>query len=500
VFVTTVRVVSAHSVTVDGVAADWTIVGPTQGNLAHVGRNALAQGEHVWRDSPGDERTDFAAPDPRVDLRELRLTGDATRLYILARMADVDVTTGDGAPQLQVALDVDRVALSGQPFFAGVADTTTAPTSEWEYLIVTRFGSGGGVGVLDTGFQNVASGPAVISAIEDLIELSVPWSALGMAGPPTLPLRFTVATFRSNATDDTLDVGGSATSNALDAVTNYGDPGAALNTFSEVSDTVVDYAFEVSFDGAGEVFAPVLITQVLYDPLGAEPDGEWVEVQNVSQAPVPLAGFHVGDEESIDSSEGMRTFPSGPSLAPGAEAVVANAALSFLAAYGVPPHFEVNSTSAAVPDLLPYAAWASGLPALANTGDELLLLDAFGTVADVVTYGTGSWPGVTAHPVVAAGHSLRREAGDTNDNSVDFVDNAAPDPGGPPGRPRPDEDRRRHGRRPRRHGGVHRRGVERGPEPGQRGDGERLGTRGDHGRDLDLRRRGRRDLRGERVG
>ncbi len=69
--------------------------------------------------------------------------------------------------------------------------------------------------------------------------------------------------------------------------------------------------------------------------------------------------------------------------------------------------------------------------ALANTGDEVLLLDGNDTPVDVVTYENGSYPGVIPHPGVTRGHSIERDppAQDTDDCSVDFVDRASPTPG-----------------------------------------------------------------------
>ncbi|MBI3739546.1 MAG: hypothetical protein HY258_10915, partial [Chloroflexi bacterium] len=53
------------------------------------------------------------------------------------------------------------------------------------------------------------------------------------------------------------------------------------------------------------------------------------------------------------------------------------------------------------------------------------------SAVDVVTYGTGSYPGVVAHSTVATGHSLERSPAnhDTNNCSVDFVDRNPPTPG-----------------------------------------------------------------------
>ena len=69
--------------------------------------------------------------------------------------------------------------------------------------------------------------------------------------------------------------------------------------------------------------------------------------------------------------------------------------------------------------------------ALANGGDEVLLLDGADAVVDAVTYEAGSYPGVIPHPGVTVGHSIERSPAnqDTHDCRVDFVGLAAPTPG-----------------------------------------------------------------------
>ncbi|MBI2892114.1 MAG: hypothetical protein HYY06_01080, partial [Deltaproteobacteria bacterium] len=71
---------SARTITVDGSVSDWDeatseMDPPGQSNVGHVGRDPSEEGEWIWRDAAGDERTDFATPDGRVDLTELRITG-----------------------------------------------------------------------------------------------------------------------------------------------------------------------------------------------------------------------------------------------------------------------------------------------------------------------------------------------------------------------------------------------------------------------------------------
>jgi len=175
----------------------------------------------------------------------------------------------------------------------------------------------------------------------------------------------------------------------------------------------------------------LLITEVFYDTPGKDADEEWVEIYNPTAATVDLSVYKLGDEESPGGREGMYRFPAGASIAPGERVVVALKAVGFRALYGFNPDYEIVDTDPAVPDMIPYSAWASGRLALANTGDEVLLLDGNDVPVDVVTYERGSYPGVVPHPGVSTGHSIERDPPDrdTDDCSVDFVDRASPTPG-----------------------------------------------------------------------
>ncbi len=174
----------------------------------------------------------------------------------------------------------------------------------------------------------------------------------------------------------------------------------------------------------------LVISQVFYDTPGTDADEEWIEIYNLSAAVVDLGNYKIGDEETQGGTEGMFQFPAGASIAPGQKVVVAQKATGFYALYGYNPDFELADTDPTVPDMSKYAAWASGSVALGNGGDEVLLLDGSDTVVDTVVYEAGSYPGVTPHPGVSTGHSLRREpiTQDTDDCSVDFTDEATPTP------------------------------------------------------------------------
>jgi len=229
----TVPSAKAHTITVDGDPSDWTGVPPLALNYTR------SNFEWIWTDPQGDERTDFASPDNRVDLTEFRITADENYVYFMAEMRDIDLATGNGAPMVQVSVDNDRISGSGESWLGGLADTQVDINAEWERLIKTRFGSGSGVvAVYDTGWVDIATAQDIesISTINDVIEFRVGWNTLGVS--PPAPLRFTVSTYRATLGDDTWDIGG--VSDALDVITTV-----AGNTWNEVSDGVINYYFDI---------------------------------------------------------------------------------------------------------------------------------------------------------------------------------------------------------------------------------------------------------------
>lgn len=180
---------------------------------------------------------------------------------------------------------------------------------------------------------------------------------------------------------------------------------------------------------AGAASVSLVISEVMYNPSGTEPDGEWIELYNLSGAPIALSGYKIGDEETSGLGEGMMQFPGG-SIAAGGTVVIANSASTFFAAYGFNPAYELVDTDATVPEMTKYLAWASGSVSLSNTNDELLLLDAGDGLVDAVSWGTSLFafnPGTTA---VADGVSLARlSAGVDTDTAADWAGLVEPTPG-----------------------------------------------------------------------
>ena len=224
-----VAVVSAHGVAVDGDPADWTGAPPPGGGYDPVA------GEWIWR-----------AADPTAAIQEFRVTADATYVYFLVRLAEVNAARGEGAPLVQIAVDTDRRQDSGQSVFAGLTGSRLAAgPANWERLIRTSFATGRlSPAVLDPNLADVAMSDdiAILSPQRKTVEMRVRWAALGVTPPTTL--RLTAALFTADRRENVLPEGGLA----LAAVTPDGAPSGTL-------ERIASY-FDVNFRADGAAIPP----------------------------------------------------------------------------------------------------------------------------------------------------------------------------------------------------------------------------------------------------
>ncbi len=153
----------------------------------------------------------------------------------------------------------------------------------------------------------------------------------------------------------------------------------------------------------------LLITELLPNPKGKEPDGEWIEIYNPETFGLPLTGIKIGDETSPQGKEGMLRFPDGYTIGANEVLVIAHNASTFRSRYGFSPDFELVDSDYLIPDLLPCPEWGGNSIQFSNGGDEVLLLDPWGRVVDLLSYGSSEYPGF--QPAVTApkeGHTLER--------------------------------------------------------------------------------------------
>ena len=173
-----------------------------------------------------------------------------------------------------------------------------------------------------------------------------------------------------------------------------------------------------------------LISEVLYDTLGIEPDEEWIEIYNAGASTIDLSNYKVGDEETLGGGEGMLQFPAGTSINPGQVIVIAYKATAFFGVWGFNPDYEMADSDEGVPDMIPYTAWAGGEIQLSNSGDEVLILDGGDAIVDAMSYGDKITFFDPPCPDVTAGHSLERSPVNVDTNTAeDWNDQEFPNPG-----------------------------------------------------------------------
>jgi hypothetical protein len=154
----------------------------------------------------------------------------------------------------------------------------------------------------------------------------------------------------------------------------------------------------------------LLLSEVMVNPIDAEPDGEWIEIFNPAGTTMDLSWAKLGDAQFSDSREGMLAFPSGSVLEAGEYGLVANHAETFLDRWGFEPDFEIHPSIPEVPDLESYPVWGGSNLLLSNQGDEILILDGWDEILDQVAYGSSTYSGYQPPATVPGeGSSLCRD-------------------------------------------------------------------------------------------
>ena len=176
----------------------------------------------------------------------------------------------------------------------------------------------------------------------------------------------------------------------------------------------------------------VLISEVLYDPYGPD-ETEFIEIANPTPLAIDLGGYGLGDAVLREDFEDVRRFPENTVLHTGGVVVVSTSAIDFFEIYHFWPDFEILDTTPLVANLIDDPDWGdtAALLRLGNQGDEVILRNELDEVVDVVTYGSGSYPGQPACPLLmSANHSLERFPywQDSDNCPVDFRDWPFPSP------------------------------------------------------------------------
>ncbi|MEM4717573.1 MAG: hypothetical protein QXE81_02295 [Desulfurococcaceae archaeon] len=268
---------SSISISIDGDPAEWGTfecpgfpVGNDYGIWYYRTVNNIPQ--WIWCDAIGDERTDFASPDPRADLVQFRITGDMDYVYFLFIFRDTSgFYIGDDGGTF-VALTINRNGTEeGEIWFAGQSDTKVNESAKWQYQLVVNLADsryrdqgyrsvtneleknwGGIFLLLNPSWQFLEGDNALMGANVDknAIEVRIPWSLIGGApSGSSFFLRLSLITGRGWS-DYNGNLGGTwdikyeeqDLSDALDAMTTTGP-----NTWNDVEDGVVYYYVDVYF-------------------------------------------------------------------------------------------------------------------------------------------------------------------------------------------------------------------------------------------------------------
>ncbi len=185
----------------------------------------------------------------------------------------------------------------------------------------------------------------------------------------------------------------------------------------------------------------VLLSEVYYHEPGSGTDGEeFVELCNAQPEAVGLEGLKIGDAENQAAGEGMYRLPAEWRLAAGDCVFIAKNAAQFAARFGFYPDGELvvggpdYPDTPQVPNLERYTDWSSGQWALANAGDEVLLLGRENEILDSVAYAGGDYEAALLQPdsiKAGDGQSLQRVWPiDTDSMAADFLA-YTPAPGAP---------------------------------------------------------------------
>jgi len=450
----------AHTVNVaDSYRGDWFAKPVSAKDMGMVARDATSRGEYVWTDTKGEQLQvpGFSNDITRAgDLEQFNITADATNIYFLAKMEYIHNLSMARVPDVMISIDTDHAAGDVQlPASAGISVTNEAA---WEYVLQTKFTktTPTATPTLWKPASSACSGciaqlvPSNGPNPGSFIEVAVPWSNFSGGKPtPEKFWRFTLSVYYDNYAKP--DV--SKASAVIDAL-------SAKNTASEVADGDLDNYVDAHFeDTTGEVFSPILITELLpypqYGGAGVDPAGEWIELYNVlptacgSACNIDLQNYKIGNQPYRGASGGaMLKFPTSRILPPGGFVVVVHddsGSLSrFTTQYPTVPLSAIIKMSTLQQYVPSYTGvpWASGStislsrrksnPAgqVFDFKETLALLNKSDVIADLVQYGTSAAPMYDSNnsPIivpltgVTANESFERcpSERDTNDASFDF--------------------------------------------------------------------------------
>jgi hypothetical protein len=154
---------------------------------------------------------------------------------------------------------------------------------------------------------------------------------------------------------------------------------------------IVIYSFGFAFLALAmpaAALAQAVITEIMYDPVGADSGHEWIEIYNASATAIPLTSWKL---YGGDTGHKITAASGGASVAPHSFAVIAASAVKFQSDY---PDFASGSGQ------LFHSAFS-----LNNSGMTIALYDASSSIIDSASYDSGSG-------ALGDGNSLQRPPDD----------------------------------------------------------------------------------------
>ncbi len=172
--------------------------------------------------------------------------------------------------------------------------------------------------------------------------------------------------------------------------------------------------------GAVAAASPIQIDEVAY----RGSDDEYVMLVNTSDQRVGLAGWQLGDAAHPGDAEALAWLPDGAQIPAGGAYVVARSGAGFAAHWQVAPDAQFEPGDPDVATLARNDLLARGNFALDDGGDELVLLNPDGLLADALCYGNGDCAalGLAGRLDAPAGSSLQRVPGPDFTSAPDVRD------------------------------------------------------------------------------
>ncbi len=222
--------------TIDGNPGDWIGVAGSYTNGA-----VVSSGEFIWNDAE-DVRNPgipLGGGTNSYDLTEFRITSDKFYVYVLAKFKDI---VSDSFPYISISIDSNQIVSSGEQWLGDFADVKVDSHAEWERNLILPYADI--VRYYNTGWDSFTNGVKSMDTNYNCVEGAIKWSDLGLTNNGTYRFAVMVAQDSNGYTKELYGP------DVLDVITVQ--PG---NTWNEISDTNMNFYFDLTFNASGGVAA-----------------------------------------------------------------------------------------------------------------------------------------------------------------------------------------------------------------------------------------------------